>query len=51
VRLRLFRAHRRLRENLEQALRPQTKTKTRRPATSRERFLPLGAAAGYACGD
>jgi RNA polymerase sigma factor (sigma-70 family) len=53
VRLRLFRAHRRLRENLEQALRPQARTKTRRPAAScsRERFLPLGAAAGYACGD
>jgi RNA polymerase sigma-70 factor (ECF subfamily) len=61
VRLRLFRAHRRLRENLEEALRPkirraeqsarEARTPTRAPARSRESFLPLGAAAGYACGD
>jgi RNA polymerase sigma-70 factor, ECF subfamily len=61
VRLRLFRARRRLREKLQEALRPSA----RRPARetngartdrsgaerTRERFLPLRAAAGYACGD
>lgn len=61
VRLRLFRAHRRLRENLEEALRPKVqraernardaRTAARAAGRSRERFLPLGAAAGYACGD
>lgn len=59
VRLRLFRAHRRLRENLETALRPKTRQPERRAARdrtrsaerSRERFLPLRATAGYACGD
>lgn len=60
VRLRLFRAHRRLRENLEQALRPgaQRSDRNRRTAsesnrvtrTREERFVPL-AAPGYACGD
>jgi RNA polymerase sigma-70 factor (ECF subfamily) len=61
VRLRLFRAHRRLREKLQEALRPRG----RRPACgvngaradrsaakrTRERYLPLRAAAGYVCGD
>jgi RNA polymerase sigma-70 factor (ECF subfamily) len=59
VRLRLFRAHRRLRENLEDALRPKTQRperratqdRTRSKERNRERFLPLNAAAGYACGD
>jgi RNA polymerase sigma-70 factor, ECF subfamily len=59
VRLRLFRAHRRLRENMEAALRPKARQAERRAtgdgALSRERiqggFLPMGAAAGYACGD
>jgi RNA polymerase sigma factor (sigma-70 family) len=61
VRLRLFRAHRRLRENLEEALRPkrqrsernarEARASVRAAERSRERFLPLGAAAGYACGD
>ena len=59
VRLRLFRAHRRLRESLEDALRPKTRRperaarrgRTRSAERSGERFLPLGAAAGYAFGD
>jgi RNA polymerase sigma-70 factor (ECF subfamily) len=61
VRLRLFRAHRRLRENLVEALRPKTprperramreRARTHAAERSREGFLPLGAAAGYACGD
>ena len=62
VRLRLFRAHRRLREKLQDATRSgalradrtaagaQT-TRRRAPEKRREEFLPLGAAAGYACGD
>jgi RNA polymerase sigma-70 factor (ECF subfamily) len=62
VRLRLFRAHRRLREKLQdatksKAVRPERntanapKTRERAPEKSREQFLPLSAAAGYACGD
>ena len=61
VRLRLFRAHRRLREKLEDALRPgmQRPARDRRTAPegkrvtrpTQERFVPLGAVAGYACGD
>jgi RNA polymerase sigma-70 factor (ECF subfamily) len=59
VRLRLFRARRRLREKLEEALRPRIKragrpamtAQQRRPAESKCRFLPLSAAAGYASGD
>jgi RNA polymerase sigma-70 factor, ECF subfamily len=61
VAVRLFRAHRRLRENLEEALRPkiqraeqsarEARSSARAAGRSRERFLPLGAAAGYACGD
>jgi RNA polymerase sigma-70 factor, ECF subfamily len=59
VRLRLFRAHRRLRENLQDALRPRTAKLDANPAAIRnrprrdervpDRFLPLGAE--YACGD
>jgi RNA polymerase sigma-70 factor (ECF subfamily) len=61
VRLRLFRARRRLREKLEEALRPRTLPRSRNAAlehkplltTNKRRsgFLPLGAAAGYASGD
>jgi RNA polymerase sigma-70 factor, ECF subfamily len=62
VRLRLFRAHRRLRETLQNAARPigrradrnASGARTRRERTSEKRheeFLPLSAAAGYACGD
>jgi RNA polymerase sigma-70 factor (ECF subfamily) len=61
VRLRLFRAHRRLRENLEEALRPkiqraqhsarEERSPARAATRSRDRFLPMNAAAGYACGD
>jgi RNA polymerase sigma-70 factor, ECF subfamily len=56
VRLRLFRAHRRLRDNLEEALRPKTRRavrphpRVRVPERRGEAFLPLGAAS-YACGD
>jgi RNA polymerase sigma-70 factor (ECF subfamily) len=59
VRLRLFRARRRLREKLEQALRPKTQGVDRSVATAPKRsrameeghtgFLPLSA--GYASGD
>jgi RNA polymerase sigma-70 factor (ECF subfamily) len=62
VRLRLFRAHRRLREKLENAARPiarrgdrnasrAQRTRERASEKRREQFLPLSAAAGYACGD
>jgi RNA polymerase sigma-70 factor (ECF subfamily) len=61
VRLRLFRAHRRLREKLQEALRPRAQRPVRGTngtqagrsgaQRTRERFLPLRAAAGYACGD
>lgn len=57
VRLRLFRAHRRLREKLEDRLAPARNRKRlpsrqiRRMETARTRFLPLGAAASYASGD
>jgi RNA polymerase sigma-70 factor (ECF subfamily) len=61
VRLRLFRAHRRLRENLEETLRPKiqraeqsardARSSARAAGRSRDSFLPLSAAAGYACGD
>jgi RNA polymerase sigma-70 factor, ECF subfamily len=55
VRLRLFRAHRRLREKLEDAARLKTRRaraqRERGAAGGREKFLPLRAAAGYACGD
>jgi RNA polymerase sigma-70 factor (ECF subfamily) len=62
VRLRLFRAHRRLREKLQDAARPSARrtdriamgaqaTRERAAEKSREGFLPLSAAAGYACGD
>ena len=58
VRLRLFRAHRRLRENLQEALRPAKAAKnvieSRAPQTARAdatRFVGLGAAASYASGD
>jgi RNA polymerase sigma-70 factor (ECF subfamily) len=61
VRLRLFRAHRRLREKLEEALRPRTQRPDRTSAAACERrrgaersggrFVPLNAAAGFACGD
>jgi predicted RNA polymerase sigma factor len=58
VRLRLFRARRRLRESLEEALRPRARRAHRMPAaqkrgraaeTNRAGFLPLSA--GYASGD
>ena len=61
VRLRLFRAHRRLREKFQNAARPVARgdrkasgaqtTRERRSEKRREEFLPLSAAAGYACGD
>jgi RNA polymerase sigma-70 factor, ECF subfamily len=61
VRLRLFRAHRRLRESLVEALRPgaQWSDRNRRTAsassrvtrTRQQRFVPLAATPGYACGD
>jgi RNA polymerase sigma-70 factor (ECF subfamily) len=61
VRLRVFRAHRRLREKLQDALRPKTRRAERSGGVahgcrtgherSRGRLLPLNAAAGYACGD
>jgi RNA polymerase sigma-70 factor, ECF subfamily len=58
VRLRLFRARRRLREKLEVALGPKkldraaSVQKRERPGDQRgDRFLPLSAAAGYASGD
>ena len=55
VRLRLFRAHRRLREKLEDAARVKARRaralRERRAADSREKFLPLRAATGFACGD
>jgi hypothetical protein len=62
VRLRLFRAHRRLREKLQDA----TRTKARRMSyeanrarlasecaqeKQRQDFAPLGGAAEFACGD
>jgi RNA polymerase sigma-70 factor (ECF subfamily) len=61
VRLRLFRAHRRLREQLEHALQPRKQQGIRRNAcvypakrtgpAERKGFLGLGQAAGFACGD
>lgn len=60
VRLRLFRAHRRLREKLQDALQPKTqraepsfnsKPRRRAPETTRDRFMPLSAQASCACGD
>jgi RNA polymerase sigma-70 factor (ECF subfamily) len=57
VRLRLFRAHRRLREKLEESLRARrvresgVRRHQPRMAQERNRFAPLGAAASYASGD
>ncbi len=61
VRLRLFRAHRRLREKLQNAARPvarradrnasSAQTRAAVPEKRRQKFLPMSAAAGYACGD
>jgi len=62
VRLRLFRAHRRLRETLEDANRSNRRRTEKRMGRARAtrdfakpevrgKFLPLGAAAEYACGD
>jgi RNA polymerase sigma-70 factor, ECF subfamily len=61
VRLRLFRAHRRLRERLSHALQPPRLPQNRPEAAARipgrsedrkrEPALPLGAFAEYACGD
>jgi RNA polymerase sigma-70 factor, ECF subfamily len=60
VRLRLFRARRRLREKLENALRPGRRPVERRASSAqkcraaekmRKGFLPLTSAAGYASGD
>src|SRR6266481_1148135 len=54
VRLRLFRAHRRLREKLQVSLQPNARPRaaerqeSQRPARS---FVPLSAAPGYASGD
>ena len=55
VRLRLFRAHRRLREKLEDAARMKARrarvVRERRASSEREKFLPLRTATGFACGD
>jgi len=61
VRLRLFRAHRRLRENLQDATHTKarrlnyeanrTRANRERAERQREEFVPLGAATGFACGD
>lgn len=64
VRLRLFRAHRRLRDDLRDRMRqkqrrcapgtmPSQPAPTRKPSeqSSRDEFLPLNTQAGYACGD
>jgi RNA polymerase sigma-70 factor, ECF subfamily len=61
VRLRLFRAHRRLREKLNFALQPRkerqefaaaaARTPIRQVERKREERIPLGALTGYACGD
>jgi RNA polymerase sigma-70 factor, ECF subfamily len=58
VRLRLFRAHRRLREKLEESLRARQvresatlQRNTRVARDARNRFVPLGAAASFASGD
>jgi RNA polymerase sigma-70 factor (ECF subfamily) len=61
VRLRLFRAHRRLREKMERVLRPTTRQKVcakeapssvrRASADRREAFLAVGVVADFACGD
>jgi RNA polymerase sigma factor (sigma-70 family) len=59
VRLRLFRARRRLRDKLQHAVQPKMQRADRRasderkriPETTRERFLPLSAAAECVCGD
>ena len=61
VRLRLFRAHRRLREKLEHALHPAKPRSSRRPAAAyaakrnpareHEGFLRLAPVADFACGD
>lgn len=58
VRLRLFRAHRRLRERVEQALRPATRQRLRSAAEARpmripcrEPLLPVRVVADFACGD
>jgi DNA-directed RNA polymerase specialized sigma24 family protein len=61
VRLRLFRAHRRLKEKLSAALQPAKRRQARTMATmpvarrvderKREQSIPLGAFAECACGD
>jgi RNA polymerase sigma-70 factor, ECF subfamily len=55
VRLRLFRAHRRLREKLEDAARMKARrarvVRERRASSEREKFLSLRTATGFACGD
>jgi RNA polymerase sigma-70 factor, ECF subfamily len=60
VRLRLFRAHRRLREILYESAQPKTRTeraattlqpRNATPQRERRGFVPLHAAAGFACGD
>jgi RNA polymerase sigma factor (sigma-70 family) len=59
VRLRLFRAHRRLRERIDQALRPAARQSAQsaslRPRSisipSRESLLPVRVVADFACGD
>jgi RNA polymerase sigma-70 factor, ECF subfamily len=60
VRLRLFRAHRRLRETLHQATQPKARAertatviraRNASPEQRRRDFIPLHAAAGFACGD
>jgi hypothetical protein len=61
VRLRLFRAHRRLREGLRDSLRQKQRRvasnvvplRPAKPAKTKsaEEFLPMSAQAEYACGD
>jgi RNA polymerase sigma-70 factor, ECF subfamily len=55
VRLRLFRAHRRLRENLEEGARVKARRarmeRERAAANRREKFVAISAATEFACGD
>ena len=58
VRLRLFRAHRRLRERVEHALRPVSRQRDRaasqarpRPIPRRDSLLPVRVVTDFACGD
>src|SRR5260370_14181587 len=54
VRLRLFRAHRRLREKLQDSLRPRTRRQEcgkRSTDTSRRQYVALTTTPEFACGD